>query len=232
MIERRNPYRFELLFADPDEISDISSLERRADRPWDRARWLGTLPGDWDRQRAPLMSHPKQKALRRHLVDGVPWRETGLYEIILKGIRERGMCDGCRNLRDIERRYSDLDRTYDRIRADGRLRVPWELEPGPSAQATGVRVRLDRQGRIMFAGRGNHRLALAKMLEHPIPVALHIAHPQAVRDGHLECLRRRRDEILRDLGLELPKHALGVPRVVPRFILRRLAHERPETLGP
>ena len=225
----RPPGRFELLFADPFEIASICVSPGR--RPFDSplARWLGIAPGEWDLHVAELSGRGKSVALRKRFVEGAAWEETGIYDIIRRAIaRKGGVFDGCRTQADIVARYDRIDRLYAEVREEGRMRTPWEIEPQPKAQRNGIRVRMARDGRLLFAGRGHHRLAVGKALRlRHVPVALEIAHPNAVLSGRLGERRRERDRALSALGLDLPPDALRVPRLRMRALRRTIGFGHP-----
>lgn len=176
-----------------------------------RSRWHRVVPGDWDRAVRNIDDLEKQQALRRRFLDGIPWSETGLFELLERRIRKDGVADHCRTKQDIIDRYRRVDALYEQAKTEGRLRTCVERDPRAEGERLGVRVLLDRDGRFIFQGRGHHRLAIARALKlRSMPVGLIVAHPHAVRDGHLDRLRRERAETLRRLNLALPRSGLGL----------------------
>ena len=186
-----------------------------------RIPWVAS--GDWDRNTSDLNRDKKLNLLLRRFVDGVSWDETGIYPFTLRNLalRQRiarsngatGSFDGCRSEADIYARYKRLDEIFETVRREGRLRTAWELDPVPLAQRGAIRVLLTRDGRFLFGRMGYHRLAIAKALRLPnVPVALTLAHGDAVRLGHLARHRAVRERTIRELNLRLPKEAMGVSR--------------------
>ena len=221
-MKERGPLRFELLFASPAAITHRTTLrphdERlHADSP---APWVED--GDWDRASTPIASHRKHALLMRHLRDGVPWAETGIYDFVLRNLAQRQRLargtdrvvsfDGCRSEAEVHERYRRIDALAETVQAEGRLRTAWEIAPGPLAQRGGVWVQIGRDGAFLFGNVGHHRLAVAQAAHlDRMPVALTIAHTDAVANGWLKRRRAERDRVLEKLGLDLPPEGIAVP---------------------
>ncbi len=147
--------------------------------------------GDWDLSVKPLADSDKYKACHAHFVEGLPWAETGIYERHLKIIAKQGVSDGCRTLADLERRYAGVDRLYEEVSQNRRLRPRSEVPGYFRREHGGIFVHIDRHGRGLRRGGGEHRYAIARILELPeIPVQPGVIHLDALRNGHLDRLRR------------------------------------------
>ncbi|WP_290818564.1 hypothetical protein [Halovivax sp.] len=135
--------------------------------------------GDWDRRvRVEYGDVPKVEATRDRFEDGIPWEETGLFDHLLDVIERRGVYDGCETEADLRERYERIDRLYEAVRDDGfasraelcdrfayrcRLDVP--------------KVHVGRDGTFVHAGgSGNHRIAIARVLDVPIEVRVVVRH--------------------------------------------------------
>ena len=221
-IDRTGPKRFELFLIKPIDLDRYTDLGvRNAWMPM-QSRTPWTSSGDWDRWTKPISQHEKMSLLRRRFVEGLPWEQTGIYELVLRNLEQRQRLvgsrstpryDGCSSTKDIADRYQRLDAIFERVKRDGRLQTAWELTPTPAAQRQAIWTQLDRDGRFLFGNVGCHRLAIAHALSLPyVPVALTIAHTQAVRDGHLSRWRNERSRMLKILNLRLPREAFSLPR--------------------
>src|SRR5688572_14248575 len=118
--------------------------------------------------------------------------EAGAYDLLLRRIAEVGKADGCRTREDVVRRYERLDDLIAEVCQTGRMKTPRELY-GPSDRwESGIYIAVGRQGDPLFARRGHHRLAIAKLLRLPIiPATVSLVHPQAIRSGTFRRLASR-----------------------------------------
>ncbi|MDQ2049463.1 hypothetical protein RBH26_03095 [Natronolimnohabitans sp. A-GB9] len=122
------------------------------------------------------------KAIEQHFVDGLEWDETVLAE----------KYDGPA----LEERGAEIDRLYHRIRTEGYKSQRQLLEDAPDAAWSGlndamhplaneIAVDIGRNGELLWNMCGQHRLAIAKVLEiDRIPVQVFRRHKdwQALRD--------------------------------------------------
>ena len=220
---REGPLRFELMFAAPGEITAHTDLRPHDARlsTDDPAPWVEG--GDWDRASTPIASDRKHVMLMRHLRGGVPWEETGIYRFVSRNLAQRqrlargtdrnASFDGCRSEAEVHERYRRIDALVATVRAEARLRTAWEVAPGPLAQRGGVWVQMARDGAFLFGNVGYHRLAVAQAAGlRRMPVALTVAHADAVANGWLERRRAERAAVLKELGLDLPPEGIAVHR--------------------
>ena len=152
--------------------------------------------GTWDRKSSPFEKMVKYRAVYGRFVEGKSWEETGIYEYFSNKLEKRGSFDSCSNMVDVEERYSEIDRLYCDMKEDGydmshHSSPPewWQYWP-----LDYVAVHVGRQGDLIFAGSGCHRVSIAKILDlSRIPVWVRARHRrwQEVRDrigncNHLE----------------------------------------------
>jgi len=133
---------------------------------WDYAG--ETIAGAWDkRENVHLLEEtPKYQGLSEHFVEGVPWEQTTLFEILLELIDEYGTHDGCQNRDELERRYQTIETLYRNLKREG-YRSQRELHAGSGVSKTivdEIGVGIGRKGEIRFIGSGWHRLCLAKII--------------------------------------------------------------------
>jgi hypothetical protein len=148
-----------------------------------RRLWSGQVrDGDWDRHREPVGSMPKVQACIDRWVHGHRWEDTGAYTWMMRLIEDRGRAkDGCETYEDVVARYAQLDRVFEQVRAEGRLRRRSEVDPPGFRELGGVLVNVDRDGAPVAGGGGWHRLAMARILELPlIPAQVGLVHRAAL----------------------------------------------------
>lgn len=174
---RNAPLRFQRVWFDAVECDRVSRAFRGGD-------WSGQVVGGaWDLDTEDVDARPILSMCRRRWEDGASWEEVGAYERLMTRIRDRnGPADGCLTLDEVVARYVALDALFDQVRAEGRLRPAPEL-PGPSfRERGGIRVHVDRDGGVIFASAGNHRLAIARILGlRDVPGELGVVHAEAIR---------------------------------------------------
>ncbi len=164
------------------------------------------------------------KVCFEHWVKGLPWEMTDAYRRLEKLIVKKGIYEGCRDLMDISRRYENLDRIFEQVKKEGRLRLKKEADPeyywpGDSEAI----IHVGPGGKLYFGGGSNHRLAIALVLDLVLPAKIGLVHVSAL--ACLEDLRKmseeakkvgrpRRDETsglkdaLVDVGIESSMEAL------------------------
>lgn len=134
--------------------------------------------GDWDLKAHPLDGYFKLEVCRRHWEDGLSWEQTGIYDVQMRRIREHGSFDGCSSREDVVRRYANLDRLYEQVQREGRLRPAEETGAG----GDGVLFHIGRDARPVFGHRGGHRFVVGLLVGlEGIPAELGMVHPDAVR---------------------------------------------------
>ncbi len=125
-----------------------------------------------------------------HWRHGVPWERTGVYEHMLCKIARSGHPEsGCATIDDLRTRYARLDRIFERVRREGRLRAAHELdEPVASGGVwNGIEVHLGPDAEPIFGDAGTHRLAMAHVLGlKRVPAMLGFVHEAGLsRLAHL-----------------------------------------------
>lgn len=185
------PLSDEALFVPLTDVHAAYHPDPKNGAPAFRRRHSGLVRGgDWDLSTRPLKESFKHLACRLHFVDGLPWEETGVYERHLRNIEKHGQSDGCRTLEDLKRRYAGVDRLYDEVSQSRRLRPRSEVPGYFRREHGGIFVHIDRNGRALRRGGGEHRYAIARILDLPeIPVQPGVIHIDALRHGHLDRLR-------------------------------------------
>lgn len=118
-----------------------------------------------------------------HWVHGIPWEETGVYELMerLMSKSKARPHEGCRNMDDVVRRYENLDRVFDQVKQEGRLRLKTEADSKnhwiDDREAV---VHIGPGGEPFFGGYSLHRFAIAYILNLPFPAQIGLVHKSAL----------------------------------------------------
>ena len=166
-----DPYK--RIHVDPSSIEYTSGASRR--RGW-------VMDGDWDESGARFMQRTYPKAIEQRFADGLEWDETALADTY----------EGP----ELEERAAAIERLYQHVRDDGYKSQRQLLRDSPKAAWDGlndamyplaneVGVDIGRDGRVLWNMCGQHRLAIAKVLDvNRIPVQVYRRHVewQAIRD--------------------------------------------------
>jgi hypothetical protein len=169
----------ERIWVNPKEC--VGCLAGFGDR--DSAR---VIVSDWPPRGGRLKTFDENFKIRccfLHWVQGVPWKETGIFDFLEEEIRRhpRRCFDDCRNRRDIEERYARLDALFEEIKNSGRLKRQREIERWSFREKGGIFFHLGDCGRLFFGGGGNHRFAMALILGLArVPAKIGCVHLRAI----------------------------------------------------
>ncbi len=134
---------------------------------------------DFDLYLSKFSKHPTARRMRKRVIHEQSWRKAGFYDWMEAQIALRGSHDGVHNKRGIRNRYAGFDALIEDARRIGRLRSREELYGEPD-ESRGIMVGVGRDGKLIFMGRGTHRLAIAQLLElELVPVGICTIHTQA-----------------------------------------------------
>ncbi len=192
---RNAPYADQTLFVNPQDILwQFDEVQAQAARCPDSYMTCGrsspfysgtVLGGAWDQYRKPVLSGVQYDACYNHFINGQSWEETGIYDVMDRYIAEQGVVDKCRNRQDVIARYSRLDRLYETVEKEGRLRTRRELRRAFSKRERGgIYCHIGHDGQFLRYRAGYHRFAIARLLKLPeIPVHVGVVHLDAVTRG-------------------------------------------------
>jgi hypothetical protein len=185
------PLSDEPLFVDARAVTHGYDV-RRGGRRFRRMHSGCVIGGDWDLARMRLDGDVKLQSCRMRYLDGADWEDTPIFQRLMAEIASGHRPDGCATPEDVRVRYAELDRIYAETRARGRLLRRDELPDMFRREHGGIFMHVARDGSCLRAGGGGHRFAIASVLDlRAVPFQVGVVHPQAIRDGHLERLRRR-----------------------------------------
>lgn len=138
---------------------------------------------DWvDGIRIETIRKFKFKFCIEHWVNGIPWEKTGAYELMEKAIETswNRRWDGCENIDDVIKRYENLDRIFEQIKQEGRLRRKEEVDSSLSWRESESIIHIGPGGQPYFGGSGLHRFAIAYILNLPLPAKIGLVHVSAI----------------------------------------------------
>ena len=105
---------------------------------------------------------------------------------MLSIIKKKPGADGCNNIDDIRQRYERLDELIEYLRLGGTFK-----EGTGFRESGGVYIHIGREGEMIFAGGGCHRLAIAQKLNlKEIPAQLGVVHRDFVASGGFKRLAK------------------------------------------
>ena len=173
---------------DPRQIA--FAFTRPRDACWRRRHSGLVKDGDWDQARRNVETGRKYRACVAHFVDGKSWEETGIVDELMEEIARNGIYDGCRTRDDLLRRYDRIDLLYEDIARTRRIEPVSTRPERLRREHGGVFVHIARDGLPLLGGDGNHRLAIARILELvSIPAQVGVVHRRAMDLGLLAPMR-------------------------------------------
>jgi hypothetical protein len=126
-----------------------------------------------------------------HWVNGVPWKDTGIYDHIYREVKKEGSKDGCKSFDDIVRRYDNLDAIFEQASLEGRLRTKEEIDPTLYwDKLEEAKVHIGPDGKPFLAEYGYHRFAIALILKIPFPAEIGLVHISSL--PYLDRYRKQR----------------------------------------
>lgn len=162
-----DPYK--IIYVDPQKIKQTTGDMASKRRGW-------VVDGNWDHQGDTFMQRTLPKAIHQRFVQEMDWEDTVLSSRYDESdLRERG---------------NKIDRTFDSIKQDGYLSQAVLLRDNNSVAWGGVNdtmhplanevaVDIGRDGELLWNMKGQHRLAIAKVLNvDEIPVQVYRRHSQ------------------------------------------------------
>ena len=151
------------------------------------------LAGDWDLDRALLVDSIKYQSICKHFRDGVAWEDTELFGDYAARFRRGEIVRGTQSLARLKRQYDTrVEAVFRDLGATG-FRIARDLLGRPTNLP---HVHIGRGGEILYGTKGNHRLAMAKLLSlRVIPCHVRARHAdwQKVREAVLDAVALTKD---------------------------------------
>lgn len=116
-----------------------------------------------------------------HWVNGVAWKDTGIYDLMESvRIENGGIVDGCKNMDDIIKRYDNLDVIYNQIEKEGRFRTMKEQNLKNFRESGGIIIHVGPEGELFLGVGGTHRFVIALILGLNLPAQIGCVHPGSI----------------------------------------------------
>ncbi len=137
----------------------------------------------------PIDEDRRVRICRAHWVYNLSWEETGLYAYEQEQL-EKGRGGGrYRSMEDVKKRFENLDRIFEQVKKEGRLRSAAELPGEDNHGNRETVVHVGPGGEPLWGGGGgNHRFVIAYILKVPLYVRLGCVYAGAL--GSLDGYRR------------------------------------------
>jgi hypothetical protein len=140
------------------------------------------LAGDWDLDRREIETTAKYKSIIQHFRDGIDWEETDLFQRYARRLDNGMKARGRNSIADVKEDYEEtINQLYQEIREKGFL-LPKDRNKKSNDLPP---LHIGRDGELLFGRDGNHRLAMARLLDlKVIPCVVHTRHThwQEVRE--------------------------------------------------
>jgi hypothetical protein len=183
---RRAPKKFELIWVDPLMVKRyVPNKEIVRVTGQNRNRASGRVI-DWSMitEVRDVCTQKKLDLSTKHWLEGHSWESLGYRELMSK-TNKWGQCSPS----EVQKRIDKLDNLFENTRMSRRLKTRKELSPDSFREQGGILIHIGTNGEPVFGGHGNHRLAIARVLQlKRIPACLGVVDSRSL--DHLEEYRR------------------------------------------
>lgn len=183
---RSAPLYMERIWVDPREVKSLVPREEiKRVTGMSREEASGYVI-NWEeiRETVPVLEQYRIQYCLKHWVDGISWKELGVYEF-MSTTKKYGNDPKSR----IVARFQMLDEAFEEAKQRGRLKTRQELDPLNFREQDGILIHIGRDGIPCFGGNGFHRLGIALALNlKKIPACIGVVDRQVIPD-----LNRYRD---------------------------------------
>ncbi|MEI4264198.1 hypothetical protein [Roseovarius sp. D0-M9] len=187
------PRKYQLLFVRPQDVclNHIGSVGLLLQSP---DRFSGAVDGgDWDcLERLNPQCLEIRTVLEKRILEGLSWEDSGEIDRMLSLVDREGSFDHCKSLEDVTQRNRNLDKIIAFVRGTGTLLTRREMSAFAFREMDGIATVVARDGRLLLAYSGTHRLAIVQSLGAPvIPVAIALVHSECLTNGTWRTLLAR-----------------------------------------
>lgn len=118
---------------------------------------------NWDQveKTRPVMGEFKIKYCFQHWVKGKSWDELEVIDFLKTNSKKHRN----RSVEELKKRFEVLDKAFEEVKKEGRLKTMKELNPDNYREYDGVLIHIGKDGEPFFGSCGNHRLAMAIILD-------------------------------------------------------------------
>jgi hypothetical protein len=137
--------------------------------------------GIWDKDLIPVNECPNVMFSNLRWQENIPWDQTGSTKYTLDYINKNGSFDGYKTKHHIDKRHANLDDIFAQVQFEKKLRLQHQIDEIYFRERNGILIHIDRNCRPVFGRAGEHRFAIARILNLPIiPAQLGVIHPEAL----------------------------------------------------
>lgn len=174
------PINHELIWVNPKEIRQVL-VPAEVKRITGKTRtYTSGLVIDWNEVKhiKPLHEEFKIQYCINHWREGVPWDEMGVLEFLKTNSRKHRR----KSDEEISERFNKLDEAFKEVKKEGRLKTRKEIDPANYREQDGILVHIGRDGEPFFGSCGNHRLAMALVLDfNKIPAWIGLVDKDSIK---------------------------------------------------
>lgn len=146
-----SPSRIEYqIYPEPYDIKDVGRV----------------ASGNWDQQKTKIEDHGLlYDGMVKRYEKGIPWEQTEFFKENQRRIQEGESRWGVKTIAELHERYNTLDDVYKSMESDGYKPNKSMVDSKTIRALDEILVHISRDGELLFAGEGNHRIRLAKLLD-------------------------------------------------------------------
>ena len=170
------PLTYQLFFVETKTISHVLKDKSKLSQA-DSGR---VVDGSWDQNIIKLVDDQKYSTIYNVIAKNKSFTDPGELVKMYKNSKKY-------NDQKILKRYDNLEKARLNIEKTGRLSTQFELSSSNFRQKGGIVIHFGRNGDLIFAHAGYHRLALANFKQIKIiPVAIGAVHRQSIINGKFQ----------------------------------------------
>ena len=151
--------------ADPEKIiwPYCADIKIKIVKRWELSLRPGDiLEGDWDKESKPLDKTIKYRSVKQRYSYGMPWHETELFtRTYVKRLARGDSVRGTSSISELQQQYEQIvDPLYQSLRDKGFVVTFDRFGFADNLP----HVHIGRDGELIYGSKGNHRLAMARLL--------------------------------------------------------------------
>jgi len=168
----------ELIWIDPKEVNYMIDREEVLRVSGVHRSNASGVVIDWNdvKNIKPITDEFRIRYCYEHWKNGKTWEELGVIEHMKSAKKYKNW-----PYAKIKNRFSMLDKTFDQVKKEGRLKTRKEINSNNFRESAGILIHIGKEGKPYFGGSGFHRLAMAKVLKlERIPAYVGLVHYNSI----------------------------------------------------
>ncbi len=124
------------------------------------------IVGNTDKIVQPVTRDERIRSCLLHWQEGWSWKSTEDYKSKLKILNDTGRVwdEECQCVEDLNRKFAQLDRIFQQVKREGRLKTRKEIKTFSFRERGTFRINIGPDGELLLGGGGYHRFAIAYIL--------------------------------------------------------------------